>query len=423
MKRRSAALVLALGAVAFTAVACQLVAGIERVEKVDPEAPEAAPDDVVVVEAAAPDPCAHVRPPPRPAADDAVNEMIEPFYLALHTVSLVPPSATSAPGFDLDLACTCDTRPGTAYEGGASCASAMKPTCDADGGIDNQVFGFLKDYSAFVDLDKAANVNGRIAAGKQTAIVVISRYNGRANDSDVAFGIFTSEGMQEGAACPGSTTDAQGFSTPGWCGEDRWTASRSTVDGDDAKFVPKSIGTGYVRDYRFVVELNNPAILPFGGYRLTIGSPVSSGKLVPLDDKLMPIDTSNGPALDRIKYWRVDEAVLAGRIPASELVAAIGTVNTPGDAGAGPKPPLCTSPLFPAVKTSICDHIDINASKALDFIPDARCDALSVALSLTADSVRVGKVAAAATTTNQCYPTADGGAPMAGPAGVDYRCP
>ncbi len=33
-------------------------------------------------------------------------------------------------------------------------------------------------------------------------------------------------------------------------------------------------------------------------------------------------------------------------IPASELLAAIGTVNVPGDSGAGPKPPLCTSAPF-----------------------------------------------------------------------------
>ncbi|MDB4937436.1 MAG: hypothetical protein JWP87_4408 [Labilithrix sp.] len=419
MTRRTALSTAAAFALGAVVVACQIVAGIERVEKVDP-APEPVDAGVDVLEAGVVDPCSHVRPPARPLTDDAVNEQLEPFYLALHTLTLVPPPPAPVPGFDLDLACTCDTRPGTAYDGGASCVSGAKPYCDFDGGVDNQVVSFLKDYSAFIDLDTAVNVNGRIATGKQNAIVVVSRYNGRANDSEVAFGLFTSEGMKEGATCPGSTTDSENFTSPGWCGEDKWTASRSTVEGDTGKFFPKAIGTGYVGNYRFVVELNNPAIVPFGTYRLTIGSPIWTGRLVPLDDKLVPIDTSAGPGLDRIKYWRLEDAVLAGRIPAAELLAAVGTVDTPGDADGGP---LCTSALFPTVKSSICDHIDINATKALDFIPDARCDALSVAISLTADSVRVVTVVAATPATNECYPTDDGGAPTAGPPGVDYRCP
>jgi hypothetical protein len=418
--------VVALGVLAAfgaTGLACQLVAGIERVEKVDPPPPDAGPDVVVALEAAAPDPCTHVRPVPPPANDDAVNEQLEPLYLALRTLSVVPPAGAPVPGYDLDVACTCDTRPGTAFDGGASCAAPKKPFCDFDGGVDNELVSFLKDYSAFIDLDKAANVNGRIATGHQAAVVVISRYNGRANDSDVAFGLFTSEGMKEGASCPGSTTASDNFTTPGWCGEDKWTASDSTVTAVGATFVPKSIGTGYVNNYRFVVELNNAASVPFGNYKLTVGSPISSGRLVPLDDKLMPVDTATEAGLARTKYWRIEDAVLAGRIPAAELIAAVGTVNTPGDAGGGPKPPLCTSPLFPAVKSSICDHIDINRSKALDFIRDAQCDALSVGISMTAESARVTTVAPASAVINECYPTADGGAPMAGPPGVDYRCP
>ena len=90
---------------------------------------------------------------------------------------------------------------------------------------------------------------------------------------------------------------------------------------------------GYVIDYQFVVELNSPAGVPFGGYRLTLGSPVSSGRLVPLDANLMPLDTSQGPALDRIKYWRVERLGPRRTHPGSELLAAFGTVNTPGDAG------------------------------------------------------------------------------------------
>ena len=336
MRRRLAVIAGALGA---TVLACQLVAGIERVDKVDPPPPEAGPD-VSVPDSATHDPCNHVRPPPPPTVDDAPNDSIDAFYLALREVTLVPAGAGEVLGFDLDNSCTCDTRPGTAFEGGASCASTHAVVCDVAGGVDNQVANGLKDYAGFLDLDKAANINARIASGELTTILVVTKYNGRANDSDVKFGIFTSEGMKDGPGCPGSTTDANGFWTPGWCGEDNWTASLSTVDNASGVIVPKSVGTGYVTNYQFVVELNGSASVPFAGYRLTLGSPISSGRLVPLDANLMPVDTSQGPALERIKHWRIDQAVMAGRVPASEVLAAMGTVNTPGETAAeGPGRP------------------------------------------------------------------------------------
>lgn len=420
MRRRSAFL---LGAFGVAVVACQLVAGIERVEKADPAPPEAGPD-LFVPDAAVPDPCLHVRPPPAPAVDDAPNDSLEPFYLALREVTLVPKGSEPVLGFDLDNACTCDTRPGAAFDGGPSCTSSRRVRCDSDGGVDNQVAIGLRDYSGFIDIDKAASINDRIASGEQTSILVVSKYNGRANDSDVKFGVFTSEGIRDGSPCPGAVTAANGFTTPGWCGEDNWTASSSSVDVGGSGIVPKSVGTGYVTNYQFVVELNSPASVPFGGYRLTLGSPISRGRLVPLNDKLEVVDTSNGPALDQIKHWRIDDSVIAGRVPVSELLAALGTVNTPGDAGGGPKPPLCTQPdTFNLLKATICDQIDVNASKLLDFIPNASCDAISVAIGLTAGSVRVTRTEPAAATTNVCYPTADGGGPMAGPSNVDYQCP
>ena len=260
MKRKLAAAAMVLGC---TVIACQLVAGIERVDKTDPAVVDAGPD-ALAADSAVADPCAHVRPAPKPLVDDAPNDKLPDIYLALHHVDLAPSATnTAAPGFDLDQSCTCDTRPGTAFEGGASCTTGAKPFCDFDGGVDNQIFNFARDYAAFIDVDQAANINGSIASGHQTVILVIKEYNGRANDSAVSFGTFSSEGMREGPTCPGSTTDTDGFSSPGWCGEDKWTASSSSVDGTSGLFVPKSIGTGYVTNYQFVVELNNPATVPF----------------------------------------------------------------------------------------------------------------------------------------------------------------
>ncbi len=417
MKRRLAAL--AAGLIA-TALACQIVAGIERVDKADPPPPEAGPD-TFVPDSAVPDPCNHVRPLKRTGKDDAPNDAIPDLYLALREVKLFP-DAGQTQGFDLDESCTCDTRPGTKFDGGPSCVTSRAPQCDLDGGVDNQAVTVLGDYTSFIDLDKASNINNNIAEGKQTSILLLKSYNGTANDSDVKFGIFTSEGMLDGPNCPGSKPDLDGISNPGWCGEDIWTASERTVKVTGTSFVQNSIGSGYVIDYQFVAELNGPATIPFGNYRLTLGSPVSTGKLVPLDANLMPIDTSKGPQLDLVKYWRVENAVLGGRVPVSELLAAAGTVNTPGDAGGGPKPPLCTGSLFTLLKQTMCDAIDISSSKELDFVPNARCDSLSVAIGLTAGSVKVNRTAPATAVSNDCYPTEDGGGPVDASIGVDYQC-
>lgn len=420
MRRTLAVSAVGLGC---TILACQVVAGIERVDKTDPAVVDAGPD-VVVVDSAIPDPCAHVRPVPKPTVDDAPNDKVPDIYLAIRHVELAPSQTNMvAPGFDLDQSCTCDTRPGSAFDGGPSCSTGTKPFCDADGGIDNQMFDFARDYAAFVDVDQAANINGRIDAGHQTIILVIKDYNGRANDSTVSFGTFASEGMREGPSCPGSTTDSDGYTTPGWCGEDKWTASASTVDGTNGLIVPRSVGVGYVTNYQFVVELNNPATVPFAAYRLGIGSPITSGHLVPLDAMQMPVDTSAGPALDRIKYWRVEKAVLSGRIPVSDLLAAVGTITTSTVDGGPTKPPLCTTSTFAKVKTALCGQIDINQSKSLDFIPNAACDAISIGIGLSADAVRVDTIAPSSATTNECYPSPDGGGPMAGPPGVTYQCP
>jgi hypothetical protein len=189
--------------------------------------------------------------------------------------------------------------------------------------------------------------------------------------------------------------------------------------------VPKSVGVGYVSNYRFVVRLNGVATIPFAGYHLEISAPITSGLLVPLDDQQQPIDTRTNPDPSTIKRWRLVDTVLGGRIPAPALLAALGTAVTPGvDAGAGGKaPPLCKSSLFAAVKANLCAQVDMGSTALLDFTPGVPCDALSMAVAITADQVQVGEIRDPAEAGNDCYPNADGGGPVNGPPGLTYSCP
>ncbi len=418
MKRRAlfAALVLS-----FAGVACQVIAGISRVEQVDPppdSAPEAAPEA-----APPPDPCHHVVPPPIPEMDDDPTTSIDEFYLALRSVTLVAPAGGPPFGFDLDGVCSCDRRPNTAYDGGQSCRQAGEKICDADGGVDNQVSTLATDFGLLFDINKDANVNARIQSGTQTSFVVISKYNGRANDREVAFGLFTSEGIPDTQAEPGCPDAGRGNGhlAPGWCGNDKWSVSTSTVNQFGTKFTPKSVGIGYVSNYRFVVRLSGTAGVPFAGYRLALDAPISSGRLVPLDANLQVLDTSAGPPpKNLIAFWRLDDGVLAGRIAVSELLAAIGTVGVPGgDGGAH----VCANPmLFDSIKGEVCKRADLNVTPNLDFAAGAACDALSTGIALTGFPAKVEGFVTAPVDQNDCYPTEDGGGPIGFP-GVTYRCP
>ena len=409
-----------------TALACQIVAGIERVEKFDP--PDAAdvsprPDTTPV-----PDPCTHFRPPAEPLVDDAPNEKIADIIIALRRLELVQKDGVPLAGFDLDNVCTCDTRPFTAREGGASCLSSKPVACDADGGVDNAVGTALRSFASFVDIDQAVRINKRIEAGTKTLLIALTSYNGRANDKEVGVGLFTSEGIRTPSPCPDSKpSEAGAFFTPGWCGEDTWTVSSNTVNAspDNIRFVPKALGSGYVTNYEFVVSLGGSAEIPFGGYKLTVSSGLARGRLVPLDAAGNPIDTSTNPDPSTISRWRMLDGILGGRIPVTELVAAMGTANIPGgDAASGDIPAVCSSvAIFPTIKQQICDAIDINTSARLDFSKDVVCDALSMAVTLTGEQARAKDlVPSEDASANDCLPTEDGGGPKNGPPGVTYRC-
>ncbi|CAN5919550.1 hypothetical protein BH11MYX4_BH11MYX4_66860 [soil metagenome] len=403
-------------------VACQLVAGIERVDKED--APALAPD--AGAEAApVPDPCAHVAPPPPPAKDDdpVLDNQLAPFYVATSEIHLFGKTdAGAVQGFDLDGVCTCDTRPGAAHGGASACLGPR--TCDRDGGIDNGTLSLLDVFGAFLppgtDLDTAASLNTRIAVGDETLLFVISNYNGRANDKEVTVGLVVSHGIQDGTGCGTDVGRPKPPYPPGWCGKDKWTVDPDGVIGAAPPYAPSLAATAYVTDHRLVIDNEKGSFqVPFGDVSLTMFSPIVVATIVPLDAAGNPRDPSAAPAGRTDGNFRLDDGVLAGRVPASSMLAVAGALRAPGSKDAGPDQQyLCQSGVFDVLKGSFCGERDIASSKQVDFDPKAICDAISATTTFQARPAVAGARYRPADFFNACIVSGND----AGALAEKYRC-
>lgn len=389
----------------------------------DPYAAEATPTteeastapDSGVEATATPDPCVHAAPLGPPALDDDPAKELAPFFLGIRDVVLS--DAKDVLGFDLDGVCSCDTRPATARAGAPSCAVAASPRCDQDGGIDNAIALLAAELSPFFALD--AVPQKLITSGRRTLLIQIGKYNGRANDKEIAVGLALSDGIREEGGCPTSVENTKkGIWSPGWCGDDRWSfLTESVIPGTTQ---PLLQGVGYVRDGILTITLPGSLPLPFNDSQaLPLGSAVVTGALVPLGKDMKPRDPAREPLAEELRLWAIDKAVIGGRVKATDLLAALGTIerNGTGDAGSTF---LCQEGTFALARQGVCDAVDITSTRALDFDPGARCDALSMGLSFTAYPILPGTVRPTSADGNPCKPGANGQ-----PAGNDdapYSC-
>ena len=355
---RSAAASLAL-------VACQVVAGIEHVDKVQPpDVDGGAGDGGDAPDTGPTDPCSHALPPPLPESDDDRDTELPPIYLALRTVDTIAKAGDEYRGFDLDGVCTCDERPGSFANGGPSCTPKLRQ-CDLDGGVDNKGAAL---FAKFAPAGFSPNdaLNEGIAGGKRGLLLYIRSYNGKKNDRQVSVGVMISHGILDGSGC--GTSTGQDRSPPGWCGNDLWSYPVAYVKPTTKE--PLFQGNGYVNDGVLVFRSDEETSLFFGGIALAFGSPIMAARI----DK-----NAEG-------RWALADGLLAGRIPVTELLAATGTLGDPGGGAGG----LCSSPFYAAVKKDLCEAVDVNSSNAFDF-KEGACDGVSTALAFTAEQTSVGE--------------------------------
>ena len=361
-----------LGGLAFAAACVSLSglsAGVEVTGPIDSGA------DVAPAEAATPtDPCSHATYPPPPLKDDDPLAEVPSFAVAVREESVTGAIDSGAPiGFDLDGVCSCFADTSTAHAAEPSCIAPEggAAACDGDGGVDREIDTLLAAYS----------VPNKGGAAGPTLLMKVSRYNGRANDSEVFVGLVASPGIFDPTSC-GQDADAGGSPPykPTWKGCDRFALEPTSVFPGTTD--PRAYLAAYVSDHVLVVPpTDKPVVFVVGDSALLASSAVVVARLVAVDAQLAPIV----PAPDVGTVFRM-EGVAAGRVNVSEALRALARAEAVTGGG-----PLCGfSTFFNTVKNSfVCPGADIATSPSNDF-RGAVCDALSLAAAFRADPATFG---------------------------------
>jgi hypothetical protein len=329
--------------------------------------------------------CAHLRWPERPATDDPSSGDIT-IYEALRTLdfgSRDDGGAAPLLGYDLDDTCTCQGTPAA----GESCkpiGDASPTHCDNEAGVDNAGLSLVRQFSAFPGFFQTSYLNDRIAGGYYSALVRISKYNGKANDTQVEVAFFPSNG---------TIGIDQGLpAIPNWNGKDDWTLDPSSLlggvlpDGGEpgAKYVDQS---AYVRDGVLVANL---------GFPISVGASAM--------DNTLTIDLVGAVVTAKLVpemggTFRVDEGTIAGRWTTNKMLTSLQVLHDPFDPQKLAR--LCgTNTTYQLIKAKICSAADI-AANVLEDGKNAPCGALTVGIAFTSAQARYSGT----------YPRGDAGNP------------
>ena len=368
---RRLAIVVGLGGLALAA-ACVSLAGLSGGDA-SPAPLDAGADASPVEAAPPPDPCSHATYPGPPAKDDDPAGQVAPLVVAVREESLSRTIDGGASfGFDLDGVCTCFPDTTTAHGASPSCVAPEggAAACDEDGGVDRQVNALLAAYT----------VPTRAGAAGPTLLMKVTKYNGRANDSEVFVGFVASAGIFDRKGCTSPNDEAGAPYPPTWRGCDKFALEESSLLPGTIE--PTSYMPGYVTDHVLVVPpAAKPVVYVLGTTSLVVSGAVLVVRLTPVDAQLQPIDPT--PEVGQLFHL---EGTAAGRVSTSDALRAIAKEQAANDGG-----PLCGfGNFYSSVKHAfICPGADITTSPASDF-KGLGCDALSLAASFVADPALFG---------------------------------
>jgi hypothetical protein len=359
-------------AIALYGAACHLIVGID-----DHTFRVVTPDASISEERF----CAHAARPPGPPTGATANEQTS-IVFAMRTADISGTYPDKRPaGYDLDGVCTCDPRDRSAKRGRHSCTPPRSPGghegdggCDYDGGVDNAQVDPVAGIAIFAG--ETNNIETQANCGRTTLLIVLSRYNGTDNDSEVAVGLVVSYGLYDvaprtdaaTASCPKNSKWQPGdpFGAE-WDGNDRWSPRPGDLVAGTSN--PSFNFNGWVTDGVLVVdtvhrpqEQDKKVNIVFGGAVLAVDSPVMSARI-----------TSTGG-----KY-RLSEGILTGRTTAADALNAVGTIETPNGRR------ICDeSSIFEVLRRAVCEVRDSIIPADRDF-RDEPCNALSVVLRFEAE--------------------------------------
>lgn len=334
-----------IGVLGSALLACQVLLGVTDDEGTPrPEGSAGSPSD----------PCTHAVPPAAPAdASDGVD--LPPTWFAFTSLEGLPRSDGRPVGFDLDGRCT-GFGPGTAFDGGGSCA---RQVVDQLGGVDNAAQAMFASLPGALGKAAFDSFEAAARAGAKTVLLYLSRYNGKPDDPSVSVKLVVSEPMQT-AMCDGGVASEAGAQLAG-C--DTWGYANGSLTTIDGGAVPSAPYEGFVSEGRLVVT----------GFDVDLGTPALAIPIVGavLVARFGDRPTPGGGAV------RTLTGTLAGRIAPTALLAAAARV-----------PSSCTAPGLEALRKSICDFRDMPQSLSDD--PSRPCTHVSVGLGFQAVQGKLG---------------------------------
>lgn len=304
----------------------------------------------------APPPCG--KHPPEKPSDDAPGDVGT--LIGVTKTSIFLGEGGTQIGFDLDNLCTCPEKP-------ACKAATGKTECDTGGpkdGIDDAVNVLVGNFST----NQAAGplMDDAYAHGHHGLLVVVKNWNGRNDDPSVVVQVYNTSQVNDGGTAKYDNADV--FDVAKEYLLDTVSSPPAPQYFDNQAWVAGGILVAHITPtlrFRFIA----PTVVPGGSSAVDIvlNEAVLSGKL-------------NKPPVPG--GLSIDGLTIAGRMPDSALLKAIGMVGVCADQYAG-------------AKLQACAHVDLPTLHANDGKANATCTSMSFAFLAPIVPAKLGGIVSA----------------------------